>query len=261
MHTLESLTRALRALGIEPGEVLLVQGSLKALGPVEGGGRTVVAALRAALGDHGTLVAYAATPENSLTSRVHRQRTEGMDETELAAYREAMPAFDPLTTPVSPSVGRLAEEVRLLPGALRSAHPHTSFTAFGPAAGFVTEAHALESHLGEDSPTARLYDLRARALLIGVDLWVCTAYHLADYRAVPPPDRLYQAVVRTEDGGKKWVRFEAPDIDDRHFPGLVPVVASECAVLDGPVGDASCHLVPIADAVDAIAKWLVNNGR
>ncbi|MFF7214229.1 aminoglycoside N(3)-acetyltransferase [Streptomyces sp. NPDC008238] len=261
MHTLQSLTRDLRALGVEPGEVLLVQGSLKSIGPVEGGVRTVIAALRAALGDHGTLVAYAATPENSVTSRADRQHTEGMDEAELAAYREAMPAFDPLTTPVSPSVGRLGEEVRLLTGALRSAHPHTSFTAFGPAASFVTDGHALESHLGEDSPTARLYDLRARALLIGVDLWVCTAYHLADYRAVPPPDRPYQAVVRTEDGGKEWVHFEAPDIDDRHFPGLVPVVASECAVLDGPLGAADCHLVPIADAVDVIAKWLVSNGR
>ncbi|MEU0180119.1 AAC(3) family N-acetyltransferase [Streptomyces sp. NPDC006207] len=259
MHTLESLTRDLRALGVEPGDVLLVQGSLKAIGPVEGGGRTVVEALRAALGEHGTLVAFAATPENSVTSRVDRQHTEGMDEAELAAYREAMPAFDPLTTPVSPSVGRLAEEVRLLPGALRSSHPHTSFTAFGPAARFVTEDHELESHLGEDSPTARLYDLRARALLIGVDLWVCTAYHLADYRVVPPPDRPYQALVRTAHGDKEWVHFQAPDIDDRHFPRLVPVVARECAVLDGPLGDASCHLVPIADAVDVITKWRVNN--
>jgi aminoglycoside 3-N-acetyltransferase len=261
VHTLESLTRDLRALGVEAGDVLLVQGSLKAVGPVEGGGRTVVEALRAALGEHGTLVAYAATPENSVTSRADRQRTDGMNEAELAAYRARMPAFDPLTTPVSPSVGRLAEEVRLIPGALRSAHPHTSFTAFGPAARFVTDGHALESHLGEDSPTARLYDLRARALLIGVDLWVCTAYHLADYRAVPPPDRPYQAAVRTADGGKEWVRFRAPDIDDRHFPALVPVVASGCAVQDGPLGDAPCHLVPIAEAVDVIAKWLAEHGR
>ncbi|MFF3560055.1 aminoglycoside N(3)-acetyltransferase [Streptomyces sp. NPDC002574] len=261
MHTLEGLTRDLRALGVGAGDVLLVQGSLKAVGPVEGGGRTVVQALRAALGDAGTLVAYAATPENSVTSRADRQRTEGMSDAERAAYRETMEPFDPLTTPVSPSVGRLAEEVRLLPGALRSAHPHTSFTAFGPAARFVTDGHALESHLGEDSPTARLYDLRGRALLIGVDLWVCTAYHLADYRAVPPPDRPYQALVRGTDGGKEWVSFEAPDIDDRHFPALVPVVAGGCTVLNGPFGDASCHLVPIADAVDVIAKWLVKNGR
>ncbi|MEU6344264.1 AAC(3) family N-acetyltransferase [Streptomyces sp. NPDC046977] len=261
MHTRESLTDDLRALGVAPGDVLLVQGSLRAVGPVEGGGRAVVEALRAALGDRGTLVAYAATPENSITSRLDRQRTAGLNAAELAAYREAMEPFDPLTTPVSPSVGRLAEEVRLTPGALRSAHPHTSFTAVGPAARTITEGHALESHLGEESPTARLYDLRGRALLIGVDLWVCTAYHLADYRAVPPPDRPYQALVRSADGGKEWVSFEAADIDDRHFPRLVPVVARECAVLNGSFGDASCHLVPIADAVDVIAKWLAENPR
>lgn len=259
MHTRESLTGDLRALGVGPGDVLLVQGSLRAVGPVEGGGRTVVEALRAALGDEGTLVAYAATPENSVTSRLDRERTAGLSAAELAAYREAMEPFDPLTTPVSPSVGRLAEEVRLTPGALRSAHPHTSFTAVGPAARTLTEGHALESHLGEDSPTARLYDLRGRALLIGVDLWVCTAYHLADYRAVPPPDRPYRALVRSADGGREWVSFEAPDIDDRHFPRLVPVVARECVVLNGLFGDAPCHLVPIADAVDVIAKWLVQH--
>jgi aminoglycoside 3-N-acetyltransferase len=261
VHTLESLTGDLRTLGVRPGDVLLVQGSLRAVGPVEGGGRTVVEALRAALGDEGTLVAYAATPENSVTSRLDRERTAGMSAAELAAYRATMAPFDPLTTPVSPSVGRLAEEVRLSPGALRSSHPHTSFTAVGPAARTITEGHALESHLGEESPTARLYDLRARALLIGVDLWVCTAYHLADYRAVPPPDRPYQALVRTADGGEEWVHFQAPDIDDRHFPRLVPVVARECAVLNGPLGDAPCHLVPIADAVDVIAEWLVARGR
>ena len=261
MHTLESLTDDLRELGVEPGDVLLAQGSLRAVGQVKGGGRTVVDALREALGPQGTLVAYAATPENSDTSRLDREHTAGMDEAQLAEYRASMPAFDPLTTPVSRSIGRLAEEVRLMPGALRSAHPQTSFTAVGPAAPAVLDGHALESHLGEESPTARLYDLGARALLIGVDLWVCTAYHLADYRADPPPSRPYRAVLPTADGGKEWVRFQGLDIDDKHFPQLVPVVARECEVLNGRFGDAACHLVPVADAVDVIEKWLIAHGR
>lgn len=104
MHGFDSLTRELRRIGVSPGGVLLVQGSLRAVGPIEGGARTLVAALREVLGPRGTLVAYTATPENSLTSRLDQERTAGMDEEQLRDYRGRMPAFDPRTTPVSPTI-------------------------------------------------------------------------------------------------------------------------------------------------------------
>jgi aminoglycoside 3-N-acetyltransferase len=263
VHGFDSLTQELRRIGVSPGGVLLVQGSLRAVGPIEGGARTLVAALREVLGPRGTLVAYTATPENSLTSRLDQERTAGMDEEQLRDYRGQMPAFDPRTTPVSPTIGRLAEEIRATPGALRSAHPQTSFAAIGPQARAITEGHALRSHLGEESPTRRLYDLQARGLLIGIPLYLCTAFHLADYRVLQLPSRPYRAVVLDADGRRTWLDFEGLDIDDRHFPQFVPVLKAMLEARHdlpgGRLGEADCHLVPIPDAVDAIAKWLIDN--
>lgn len=46
----------LRRLGIEPGEVVMVHASLRAIGPVDGGAAGVVAALDEAVGPSGTLL-------------------------------------------------------------------------------------------------------------------------------------------------------------------------------------------------------------
>lgn len=257
VHTVHSLARDLAALGVESGETLLVQAATRSLGPVEGGSRSVVRALRHAVGPGGTVVAYAATPENSVTSRLHQQRTAGMDPVQLARYQAGMPAFDRRRTPASPTLGRLAEEIRATPGALRSNHPQTSFSAIGPAARRIVGGHALDCHLGERSPTARLYDEGARALLIGVPIWCCTAYHLADYRAAREPARQrYRCVVRGWTGRRKWRSFEAMYLDDLHFPEMGEHVESHVDHVKGRVGSADCWLIPVAEAVDAATEWL-----
>lgn len=46
----------LRALGVETGDVLLVHTRFSAVGPIEGGPSGLLAALRTAIGDGGTLV-------------------------------------------------------------------------------------------------------------------------------------------------------------------------------------------------------------
>ncbi|MBP3185363.1 MULTISPECIES: AAC(3) family N-acetyltransferase, partial [Enterobacteriaceae] len=54
MHTRKAITEAIRKLGVQTGDLLMVHASLKAIGPVEGGAETVVAALRSAVGPTGT---------------------------------------------------------------------------------------------------------------------------------------------------------------------------------------------------------------
>ncbi|MCD0482111.1 AAC(3) family N-acetyltransferase [Streptacidiphilus sp. ASG 303] len=249
-HTAAGLARDLAALGVRPGGVLLVQASLRSVGPVAGGAAAVVAALRTALGPGGTLVGYTATPENSTTSPLHRERVRGMDEAGLAAHLAAMPPFDPAATPASPTMGRLAEQIRTTPGALRSRHPQTSFAAVGPAAADLVRRHPLESHLGEESPLGALYRAGGQALVVG-PIERCTVYHLADYRTGRFPPREYACVVRGADGGREWRRFAAPALDDGHLAALDREVRRLVRVPVGTLGSAPCRLLPVREAVDA----------
>ncbi|TMR89241.1 aminoglycoside N(3)-acetyltransferase, partial [Nonomuraea basaltis] len=213
------LSRDFAALGVSFGQVLLLHSSLSSLGHAEGGAGMVVSALRGVLGDDGTLVVPSGTSGNSDTSPLYRAAVAGMTPDEIAAYRSRMPAFDPASTP-SDRMGRIAEHVRTLPGARRSAHPQTSFAAIGSRAAEITEGHARDCLLGERSPLARLYDAGALVLLLGVGYDTCTAFHLAEYRyTARPPRRSYRAVV--DDGnGREWCEFEDVFVDARDFAAL-----------------------------------------
>jgi aminoglycoside 3-N-acetyltransferase len=204
----------LRRLGVRPGGVLMVHAALGGTGaPPE----RVRDALLDVLGPRGTLVVPAFTPENSDTSRAHRELTAGLDARELAEFRAAMPPFEPDATPC-PAMGALAECVRTTPGAVRSAHPQTSLAGLGPRARELMDGHDPHCHLGERSPLARLYAADAQVLLLRVGFEVCSAFHLAEYRTVPrPPLRDYRCVV----GGKgNWITYRDLALDDGDFAAI-----------------------------------------
>ncbi|MFE0462084.1 aminoglycoside N(3)-acetyltransferase [Kitasatospora sp. NPDC058965] len=252
----DQLVEQLRMLGVGPDTgVLLVHAALRALGPVAGGSAAVLAALRTALGPGGTLVAYTATPENSATSRLHREATAHLSAEQRAAHLAAMPPFDPAATPCSPTVGRLSEELRRTPGARRSAHPQTSFAALGPLAGRLLADHPYHCHLGERSPLGALYRAGASVLLLGAPLTSCTAFHLAEYRVPGRPQKRYGAVVR----GRGWVGFDGVDLDDGHFPAMLVDVLPELKAVTGPVGGGTALLMPLRPAVDAATEWLAGH--
>lgn len=239
----------------------MVHASLRSLGAVDGGADSVVAALRDALGPGGTLVVPAFTPENSDTSPQYHARIRGLGDQEREAVRAAMPAFDPATT-AAPSMGRLSEAVRRSPGSARSAHPQTSFAALGPLAGHVVADHQPDCHLGEDSPLARLHELRAQVLLLGTGFGSCTAFHLAEYRVPSPPRRTYRCVVR--DGGKRrWWEYEDVALDDSDFTALGADFEREqgAPVRTAAVGSATARLFRFPAAVAFATRWLPAHRR
>jgi aminoglycoside 3-N-acetyltransferase len=211
MSNQAELTDLLGELGIRPGGVLMVHASLGGTGTPPARVRD---ALRAALGPGGTLVVPAFTPENSDTSRAHRDLVAGMTEAEVREFRAAMLPFAPDVTPC-PSMGALAECVRTTPGAVRSAHPQTSLAGLGPRARELLSGHDPHCHLGERSPLARLYEADAQVLLLRVGFEVCSALHLAEYRMVPPPPRrTYRCVVGVQGN---WISYDDLALDDTDF--------------------------------------------
>lgn len=255
MQTREGLASDLRALGLRAGQTVLVHASMRRIGWIPGGAAAVVAAIRDVLGTEGTVVVPTQTAGNSDTSRAHLASTKEMTAAQLSRYRAAMPAFDPESTP-STGMGLVAEQVRTTPGAFRSAHPQTSFAAIGPMAVKLMAGHRHDCHLGESSPLARLYDIDARILLLGVGYAMCTAFHLAEYRYLAdPPRRRYRCVVAS-DGQPRWLEYLDVVLDDRDFGALGADFDSTAAAARGRVGDADCRLTELVAAVDFAVAWL-----
>lgn len=249
----------LRGLGVGQGDTLLVHGSLRSIGWVDGGAEAVACALRAAAGATGNVVVPAATEQNSKTSRAHLARIAGMTPEEVLTYRAGMPAFH---AGMPSGMGAIAEAVRTAPGAVRSGHPQGSFAAVGPAAEYLMDGHRLDCHYGEDSPLAKLYKMDARVLLLGVGYRACTAFHLAEYRYTPsPPVRGYECVVTAADGQRYWTSYDDVVLDDHEFEVIGQSFEKEAGVNRGDVGDAECRLMSLRAAVDFAVQWLTENRR
>jgi len=255
LHTRASLGEDLAELGIHPGDIILVHSSLRSLGWVCGGATAVVQALLDVLGPTGTLVAPAHTAFNRDPSR---WRSPGAPAGWCSTIREHLPGFDPALTP-SHAVGVVAERVRTWPGTLRSGHPQTSFAAVGRHAAYIVDGHELESQLGEESPLARLEELKASVLLLGVDFDRCTAFHLGEYRVPAPPLRTNSCAVASP-AGRIWVTYQGIELDATDFAELGRDFEHHTgAVIRGNVGEATCRLFPLRAAVEFATKWFIAN--
>jgi aminoglycoside 3-N-acetyltransferase len=240
---------------VRAGGILLIHSSLRSLGWTSGGALAVVQAVLDVLGPDGTLVA----PSQTATNRDPSTWTPRPPESWWPAIRGSLPGFDRCRTP-SVHVGAIAEQVRTWPGAVRSAHPQTSFAAIGPRAAELMSVHPTACHLGEDSPLAALETAGAATLLLGVGFDTATAFHLAEYRRSVPPRRTYACAVLTPDGGRRWIDFEDVDLDASDFGRLGADFERDTdVVIAGRVGGARCRLFPIYDAVAYAEKWFMHN--
>jgi aminoglycoside N3'-acetyltransferase len=248
------LSSQLLVLGVRPGQDLLVHCSMRAVGEVEGGAASVVAALTNVLGQDATLVVPTQTTLNSFSSKAFLTATAGLDDADLARYIAAMPGFDPAVTS-SQGMGQLAELVRTMPGAARSAHPQSSFAAIGARAADSMAVHALECHLGEQSPLGWLYRQDAAVLLIGVGYDACTAFHLAEYRLPGKPSYREYRCFRAADGARQELAFIDIVLDGGDFCALGAQLEGEPFLRKGYIGAAESRLLPIRSAVDAAVAW------
>ncbi|HEU0131608.1 MAG TPA: AAC(3) family N-acetyltransferase [Mycobacteriales bacterium] len=246
--TVRRLVADLRALGVPEGGVVLAHSRLSALGWVAGGPEAVVEALLAVLGPDGTLVVPAFSTGRTEPSL---WRHPPVPEAWWPVIRAETPAFDPRTASTR-QMGAVADCVLRWPGARRSAHPHLSFGAVGPLAERVLEPHPLPFGLGEESPLARLYELDAHVLLLGVGHVNNSSLHLAEARAEYPAKRVEQQGAAVLAGGRReWVTFPEWETDDSDFPDVgAAFEASGAGVRAGPAGEGTARLMRQRELVD-----------
>lgn len=153
MVSRDEITEQIRALGVQPGGVLVVHTAFSKVAPVEGGSRGLIEALLNALGPAGTLVMPCMADDDDHP-------------------------FDPKTSPCF-AMGVVADTFWRMEGVLRSDSPH-AFAATGPRAAEITAAHPVDVPHGLDSPVGRVYKLDGQVLLLGVGHDADTTVHLAE---------------------------------------------------------------------------------
>src|SRR6478609_6176344 len=125
MHSRDSLTRDLRALGVAPDETVMVHASVRAVGVVAGGPDQIHLAIKDAVGADGTLLMYASCPDGY--DEVGRGALSPDAEAELL---EKLPPFDAETARSARDNGALVELLRTYPGSRVNDHV-ARFVAWG----------------------------------------------------------------------------------------------------------------------------------
>lgn len=255
--TVGSLRREMVALGVAEGTTLAVHSSLSSLGFVVGGAVAVVLALENALGPAGTLAMPTHTTD---LSDPGEWENPPVPKAWLEVMRRDFPAFDPALTP-SFRMGVIPECFRTQPGTMRSNHPLCSWAARGPNAPLITNGHELRMAQGEGSPLARLYELDAHVLLLGVDYRNNTCCHLAEYRSRHAAQRGSRpSAAFSVDGHPAWVTYDDISWYDDDFLELGGAFEGEpAAVRVGPIAGARAKLFSLRACVDFAVAWMDRN--
>ena len=167
--TRQDVASAMRALGIVPGDILLVHSSYKSLGAIDGGADTVIGGMEDVLGKEGTLVMPTLC--------------QGDLERAYASWYLDKPS----------DVGYLTEYFRKQPYVYRSNHATHSVAARGKYAYDLTFEHSAygphycpfgEYAFADSSPWAKMYQMDAKILFIGCGARYNTMKHMVEGRFV-----------------------------------------------------------------------------
>jgi aminoglycoside N3'-acetyltransferase len=251
----------LRRLGVRPGQAVMAHASLWKIGPVEGGAQGVVAALDAAVGpDGGLMMTMGAADDWAwVNERPEAERP--------ALLADAVP-FDPLTTPVEPDVGYLAEAFRTAPGTLVTDNPEGRFGARGGLAPALLKDAPWDDYYGPGSPLAHLCELNGKVLRLGADPDTVTLLHHAEYlapvadkrrvvrhRRVLGPDGPMIRTVSCLDDSDGIVAWEGED----YFAVILKAYLAAGRGERGTVGGAQSELLDARDLVAFGVDWMARN--
>lgn len=157
----DQLRDGFSALGLVPGDVVMLHSSLKSLGYVEGGADAVLQSLLDVISPNGTLVVPTYYQPGG---------------TILATCKLEDYFFDPRQH--GTNLGSLPQAFLKFPNVRRSIHPTHSVSAVGAQADhIVKDHHFAPSIFAEGSPWQRCIELNAKILGVGITMGPVTFYH------------------------------------------------------------------------------------
>ncbi|MBE2268720.1 MAG: AAC(3) family N-acetyltransferase [Anaerolinea sp.] len=256
--TIQSLAEQFAACGLAAGQTVVVHTAMSKLGWIVGGAVSVIEALLQVLTPTGTLMMPAHTSGNTDPSGWQHPP---VPQAWWQIIRDHMPAYDPAVTPTR-QMGAVAELFRTLPGVQRSAHPISSFAAYGAHAAYLTADHHVTDEFGLTSPLGRLYELDGYVLLIGVGHSNNSSLHVAEWRAHFPSKRtIRQGTAMRVNGERQWVEFDELDLNSDDFDQIGDAYEVENGIRRGSIGRAEIRFMRQRPLVDYAVTWMGQHRR
>lgn len=252
MQTRTDLVEDLKTLGVEFGDALFVHASMKAVGPVAGGARTVIEALQEAVGSRGLLAMPGFSDDAYFPPGIDRG---SLSQAQIQEVERAVPGYDSGTSPAA-GMGVIAETFRTWPGTIRSAHPAVSVCLNGAEAERYVAPHSAAWATGANTPLGHLAKCEnMHMLLIGVGWNRCSLLHTAE--ALAEHRRVKTRRFKTGPGDAPW-REEQDVADDlgRHFPAVGAAYEDTGAVTKGWLGQADVRFCDYAPLLTFARDWI-----
>lgn len=197
MHSRVQLANDFRALGVQPGDVIMLHASVRAVGEIAGGPDEIHLALGDALTPEGTLMMYASCPQ--YVDEIGRGNLTAEQEAELL---EKLPAFDARTARAARDNGTLVEFFRTYPGSRVNDHV-VRFVARGKHTEHLFREQPWDFAFGKGSALDRLVELDGKILHLGSDYDTTTFLHYAEHVADFPGKRIARYKVPVAEKGRR----------------------------------------------------------
>lgn len=159
--TLKFLIDEISKTGINEGDTVYLQSSLKGLGYIENGPADIINAFKEVIGKKGTLVLPTFTVPISMLDTLSNSENVFNKESSVS------------------STGAITNAFLKTEGVYRSIHPTHSVTAWGNKAEFITNSHYESGcNFGKGTPFEKLLDLEAKIVGLAVNYGIITFYHV-----------------------------------------------------------------------------------
>lgn len=162
-YTREQLENALRNIGLEEGDTVLMHSSFSTFNGFKGSPAHVIDSVLNVIGNSGNLLMMSMDYTGSSYSRLQEGK--------------------PFNIKKSPSrMGIITEIFRRRENVLRSLNPIHPILAYGPQAEWLVNGHDKTLYsCGEGSPFEKIFEINAKILFFDVDVYVFTFLHYVEF--------------------------------------------------------------------------------
>jgi len=249
--TPEQFKNALTKLGVKSGQIIEVHSKLSSFHYLVGGARTVVDTLLDLEKNGGTIVMPLQVSDNTEPSEWNYP---GVTPDKYRKIRESIPSFDPKNSDISSYMGSVVENFRHRDGVVVSNHPNCAYSAWGRYARLLCNSQSMNFPLAEESPTARIYELKGYVLLIGCDFTSATCLHLAEYRSEARPIKIHGGSVNDE-GSTKWKKYLDLDINSDVFKKVETIMKRKNMIREIMLGGCKIQFFSASQAIDELCQY------